>query len=100
MCETLEVSESGYYRYLKNLNRPSKDEALSAAMRQILDQAEYNDNYGAPRMQIALKSLGIYAPMSNNNIVVISPLLRARQLSPRRSDHQPNKASIPQVSTK
>ena len=61
MCETLEVSESGYYRYLKNLNRPSKDEALSAAMRQILDQAEYNDNYGAPRMQIALKSLGIYA---------------------------------------
>ncbi len=54
MCRILEVSESGYYRYLKNLGKPDKDAILSAAVQKIIDESEFNDNYGVPRMQMAL----------------------------------------------
>ena len=50
MCRVLEVSESGYYKYLRNLGRPDKDAVLSAAIQKILDEFEFNDNYGVPRM--------------------------------------------------
>ena len=59
MCQVLEVSESGYYRYLKSINRPGKDEVLSAAIQRIIDESEFNDNYGVPRMQMALSLRGI-----------------------------------------
>lgn len=59
MCETLHVSISGYYKYKNNLNKPGKDNILSAAIQLILNESPYNDNYGAPRMQIALKHKGI-----------------------------------------
>ena len=58
MCQVLEVSESGYYRYLKNLGKPDKDAVLSAAIQNILDESEFNDNYGVPRMQMALALRG------------------------------------------
>ena len=58
MCQILEVSESGYYRYLKNLGKPDKDAVLSAAIQQIIDESEFNDNYGVPRMQLALDLRG------------------------------------------
>ena len=58
MCRILEVSESGYYRYLKNLCKPDKDTVLSAAIQKILDESEFNDNYGIPRMQMALALRG------------------------------------------
>lgn len=57
----LGVSESGCYRYRKNAGKPERDEVLSAAMRQILDEHPCNDNYGAPRMQLALRQRGIEA---------------------------------------
>lgn len=59
MCRVLEVSESGYYRYLKNLGKPDKDAILSAAIQKVLDESEFNDNYGVPRMQMALALRGI-----------------------------------------
>ena len=58
MCRVLEVSESGYYRYLKNLGKPDKDAVLSAAIQKIIDESEFNDNYGVPRMQLALALRG------------------------------------------
>ena len=57
----LGVSESGYYRYRKNAGKPDRDEVLSVAMQQILDEHPCNDNYGAPRMQLALCQRGIEA---------------------------------------
>ena len=54
MCKILCVSASGYYKYRRNLGKPSKDDVLSAAMQDILNESPYNDNYGAPRMQLAL----------------------------------------------
>lgn len=61
MCKILSVSISGYYKYRKGIGKPGKDEVLSAAMKEILDESPYNDNYGAPRMQLALLQRGIKA---------------------------------------
>lgn len=61
MCDILRVSETGYYRFVKNLGKPDKDAVLSAAMKRILDESPFNDNYGVDRMCIALKNLGIRA---------------------------------------
>lgn len=54
MCKILDVSVSGYYKFKRNLGKPSKDDILSAAMKAILNESPYNDNYGALRMQLAL----------------------------------------------
>lgn len=54
MCDVLHVSETGYYRFKRNLGNPSKDAVLSAVIQEILDEYIYNDNYGVDRMQIAL----------------------------------------------
>ena len=59
LCQTLGVSESGYYRYLRRKNRPSRDALLSATMQGILDEHPQNENYGAPRMQQALMQRGM-----------------------------------------
>ena len=50
MCDVLHVSETGYYRFKRNLGNPSKDAVLSAVMQEILDEYIYNDNYGVDRM--------------------------------------------------
>lgn len=59
LCRVLSVSESGYYRYLKNKDKPGKDALLSAKMKEILDEHPCNDNYGAPRMKQALEQRGV-----------------------------------------
>lgn len=61
MCRILCVSVSGYYKYRRNLGKPAKDTILSAAIQFILDESPYNDNYGVPRMQLALLQKGIKA---------------------------------------
>ena len=61
MCKILKVSETGYYKFKRNLGKPNKDDILSAAIQKILDESKFNDNYGVPRMQIALRRLGIQA---------------------------------------
>ena len=60
MCRVLEVSESGYYKYKKNLSKPDKDAFLSAEIRKVLNESPFNDNYGVPRMQIALLNKRIH----------------------------------------
>lgn len=57
----MEVSESGYYRFVKNMGKPSKKEILSVEIEGILEEHPYNDNYGAKRIQLALHQRGIKA---------------------------------------
>jgi len=57
-CRVLGVSESGYYRYKSNIGKPRRDEILTVEMKKILNTHPDNDNYGAPRMQLALKQSG------------------------------------------
>ncbi len=59
MCRVLAVSESGYYKFEKNLGKPDKDALFSAEIKKILDESVFNDNYGVPRMKIALFNKGI-----------------------------------------
>ena len=58
MCDVLNVSETGYYRFKRNLGRPDKDAVLSAVIQDVLDEHPFNDNYGVDRMQIALMHRG------------------------------------------
>lgn len=61
MCKILGVSTSSYYKYKKNIGKPGKDDILSASMESILNESPFNDNYGAPRMQLALSQRGLKA---------------------------------------
>ena len=58
MCDVLNVSETGYYRFKRILGRPGKDAVLSAVIQDVLDEHPFNDNYGVDRMQIALMHRG------------------------------------------
>ena len=60
MCRVLKISESGYYRWLKNRNKPTARELLSIEIQAILDEHPDNDNYGVKRMNVALKQKGIH----------------------------------------
>lgn len=61
MCEILKVSETGYYKYVNNLGKPDKDAALSAVIQEILNESEFNDNYGIERVRLALSLKGLKA---------------------------------------
>ena len=59
MCKALRISESGYYRWLKNRRKPSARQLLSVAIQAVLDAHPDNDNYGVNRMQTALAQNGV-----------------------------------------
>ena len=59
MCRALKISESRYYRWLKNRNKPTARELLSVEIKAILDEHPDNDNYGVKRMTAALEQKGI-----------------------------------------
>ena len=59
MCRVLKISESGYYRWLKNRSKPKARELLSVEIRAILDKHPDNDNYGVNRIRTALEQAGI-----------------------------------------
>ena len=56
----LHISESGYYRWLKNRNKPTARKLLSVQIQAILDEHPDNNNYGIDRMQTALERKGIH----------------------------------------
>ena len=55
MCRILGISESGYYRWLKNRAKPKARELLSVEIRKIAEEYPDNDNYGVNRMKAALE---------------------------------------------
>lgn len=76
MCRVLKISESGYYRWLKNRNKPTARALLSVKIQAILDEHPDNDNYGVKRMVTALAQKGIqvshrtvYRTMSEMGII-------------------------------
>ena len=60
MCLVLKISESGYYRWLRNRGKPTARELLSVEIQKILDDYPDNDNYGVKRMNTALEQKGIH----------------------------------------
>ena len=59
MCKALKISESGYYRWLKNRGKPTSRQLLSVEIARIINEHPDNDNYGVERMVTALKQHGI-----------------------------------------
>lgn len=59
MCRALKISESGYYRWLKNRGKRRGRELLSVEIQKILQEHPDNDNYGVNRIQTALEQAGI-----------------------------------------
>lgn len=64
MCRVLKISESGYYRWFKNKDKPTARQLLSVEIQKVLDEHPDNDNYGVVRMRIALVQKGIYVSQS------------------------------------
>lgn len=76
MCRVLKISESGYYRWLKNRGKPTARQLLSVEIQGIIDEHPDNDNYGVRRMVTALAQKGVrvstrtvYRTMSEMGIV-------------------------------
>lgn len=65
MCTALSVNEKGYYKWLKNGDRPKKWQELLAEIHRILEEEPDNDNYGADRMLIALTQRGIQTSLGS-----------------------------------
>lgn len=83
MCRVLKISESGYYRWLKNRNKPTARELLSVEIQAILDEHPDNENYGVKRMNAALKQKGIH----------VSPRTVYRTMIPGHETHTQKKDS-------
>ena len=60
MRKALNISESGYYRWLKNKDKSTKQQLLLVEIRKILKEYPDNDNYGSRRMHTALAQRGIH----------------------------------------
>lgn len=75
LCEVLEVSRSGYYRWQAGIEaraaRRAADEALAEEIRQV--HAEYDGTYGSPRITAELRDTG-----SRVNRKRVARVMRAR----------------------
>lgn len=65
MCRALSVNEKGYYKWLRNGEKPKKWQNLLIEIHRILDEDPENDNYGAVRMLTALAQKGISSSLSS-----------------------------------
>ena len=54
-CRLMEVSRQGFYDYLHTKDKPYKYASLVKAIKEIIEEDEYNDTYGRIRMYQALK---------------------------------------------
>ena len=56
MCQVLQISEAGYYKYLCQKAKPQKTESLLAKIYQIIQEEPENANYGVQRIYLSLKN--------------------------------------------
>ena len=61
LCQVLKISESGYYRWLRNREKPTRRQLLSVEIMKIYEEHPDNSNYGVDRIRIALGQNGIKA---------------------------------------
>ena len=59
MCRVLRLSESGYYRWLRNRDRHSSRQLLAGKVKKILEEHPDNHNYGVDRVCLALEQDGV-----------------------------------------
>ena len=61
MCNVLGLNESGYYKTLQRKPSSNKRQILSVEISKILQEDEYNANYGIQRIKLALEQRGFSA---------------------------------------
>ena len=88
MCAALKISESGYYRWLRNRGRAAKRQLLLVEIQKILEQHEDNDNYGVKRIHTALEQKEIRTSIRT----VYRAMKEGRYLHKRRVSHGITKA--------
>ena len=59
MCRILQLSESGYYRWLRNREKQSIRQLLAVKIKAILAEHPDNHNYGVDRIRMALEQAGV-----------------------------------------
>ena len=76
ICRFLKISESGYYRWLRNQGKPGARQLLLVKIQGILSEHPDNRNYGVRRMQTALSQRGtavslrtVYRTMSEAGLI-------------------------------
>ena len=89
MCRVLKISESGYYRWLKNRSKPKARELLSVEIQAVLEKHPDNDNYGVNRMMTALSQRGIKV----SKTTVSRAMKEMGLLHQRRTPHGTTKAT-------
>jgi len=88
MCIALKISESGYYRWLRNRGRVSKRQLLLVEIQKILEQHPDNDNYGIEHIHTALEQNGI----QTSRRTVYRAMKEGGYLHKRRTSHRTTKA--------
>lgn len=58
LCKVLTVSETGYYKWRRNRNKPKAWQILLSKIYEILDEHPENRNYGIDRILLALNQRG------------------------------------------
>lgn len=58
-CRALDVTRQGFYKHLRNRDKPWKYECVAEMIRKLLASDEYNSSYGRERVY---KALLLYAP--------------------------------------
>ena len=89
MCTALKISESGYYRWLKNRGRVPKRQLLLVEIQKILEQHPDNDNYGVKRIHTALEQNGVKTSLRT----VYRAMKESGYLHKRRVSHGITKAN-------
>lgn len=59
MCQVLKISESGYYRWLRNQGKQTGRQLLLVKIKEIVNEHPDNQNYGVDRILLALLQKGI-----------------------------------------
>ena len=65
LCRVLHLSESGYYRWLRNRDKPSSRQLLAVKIKEIIAEHPDNCSYGVNRICLALEQAGIDVSFSD-----------------------------------
>ena len=63
ICRFLKISESGYYRWLRNQGKPGARQLLLVKIQGIISEHPDNKNYGGRRVQAALAQKGTHVSL-------------------------------------
>ena len=88
ICRFLRISESGYYRWLRNQGKPGARQLLLVKIQGIISEHPDNKNYGVRRMQTALAHRGTHV----STRTVYRTMSEAGLINKRRRPHGITKA--------